>query len=81
MLGFVKKIKKVGNFLKGLGMIFIGLKLMSSSCNDESIKIDTYACTLCKSQVEILSINTIKSIITFKCLNNEKNHGIIKIDN
>ena len=38
MLGFVKKIKKVGNFLKGLGMIFIGLKLMSSSCNDESIK-------------------------------------------
>ena len=55
--------------------------LLTPECNDESIKIDTYACTLCKSQVEILSINTIKSIITFKCLNNEKNHGIIKIDN
>ena len=51
--------------------------LLTPECNDESIKIDTYACTLCKSQVEILSINTIDSKITFKCLNNEKNHGII----
>ena len=38
MLTFIKKIKKIGNFLIGLGMIFVGLKLMSSSCDDESIK-------------------------------------------
>ena len=38
MMSFIKKIKKVGNFIKSLGMIFVGLKLMSSSCNDESIK-------------------------------------------
>ena len=38
MLTFIKKIKKIGNFLVGLGMIFVGLKLMSSSCDDESIK-------------------------------------------
>ena len=38
MISFIKKIKKVGNFIKSLGMIFVGLKLMSSSCNDESIK-------------------------------------------
>ena len=38
ILSFIQKIKKIGNFLKGLGMIFVGLKLMSSSCNDESIK-------------------------------------------
>ena len=38
MMSFIKKIKKIGNFIKSLGMIFVGLKLMSSSCNDESIK-------------------------------------------
>lgn len=38
MMSFIKKIKKVGNLIKSLGMIFVGLKLMSSSCNDESIK-------------------------------------------
>ena len=37
-LTFIKKIIKIGNFLIGLGMIFVGLKLMSSSCDDESIK-------------------------------------------
>ena len=38
MLTFVKKIKKVANLLTGLGMIFVGLKLMSNACNDKSIK-------------------------------------------
>ena len=38
MLSFVKKLKKIANLLTGLGMIFVGLKLMSNACNDESIK-------------------------------------------
>ena len=38
MLSFVKKLKKVSNLLTGLGMIFVGLKLMSSACNDDSIR-------------------------------------------
>ena len=39
MLAFIKKIKKIANLLVGLGMIFVGLKMMSSACNDESIKV------------------------------------------
>ena len=38
MLAFIKRIKKIANLLAGLGMIFVGLKLMSDACNDESIK-------------------------------------------
>ena len=38
MLAFIKRIKKIANLLAGLGMIFVGLKLMSNACNDESIK-------------------------------------------
>jgi Na/Pi-cotransporter len=38
MLSFVKKIKKIANLLTGLGMIFVGLRLMSSACNEQSIK-------------------------------------------
>ena len=38
MLAFIKKIKKIANLFIGLGMIFVGLKIMSSACNDESIK-------------------------------------------
>ena len=38
MLAFIKKIKKIANLMSGLGMIFVGLKLMSSACNDDSIK-------------------------------------------
>ena len=38
MLSFIKKLKKVANLLTGLGMIFVGLKLMSNACNDDSIK-------------------------------------------
>ena len=38
MLAFIKKIKKVANLMVGLGMIFVGLKMMSSACNDDSIK-------------------------------------------
>ena len=38
MLAFIKKIKKIANLLIGLGMIFVGLKIMSSACDDESIK-------------------------------------------
>lgn len=38
MLAFIKRFKKIANLLTGLGMIFIGLKLMSSACDDESIK-------------------------------------------
>ena len=38
MLAFIKKIKKIANLMTGLGMIFVGLKLMSSACNDDSIK-------------------------------------------
>jgi phosphate:Na+ symporter len=38
MLAFVQSIKKIANLLVGLGMIFVGLKLMSDSCNDKSIK-------------------------------------------
>ena len=37
-LAFIKSIKKIANLLTGLGMIFVGLKMMSSACNDESIK-------------------------------------------
>ena len=38
MLAFIKKLKKIANLMSGLGMIFVGLKLMSSACNDDSIK-------------------------------------------
>ena len=38
MMSFAKKVKKIANLLAGLGMIFVGLKLMSDACNDESIK-------------------------------------------
>ena len=38
MMTFVKKVKKIANLLAGLGMIFVGLKLMNDSCNDQSIK-------------------------------------------
>ena len=38
MLAFIKKIKKIANLMVCLGMIFVGLKMMSSACNDESIK-------------------------------------------
>ena len=38
MLAFIKKIKKLANLMVGLGMIFVGLKMMSSACNDDSIK-------------------------------------------
>ena len=38
MLAFIKNIKKLANLLIGLGMIFVGLKIMSSTCDDESIK-------------------------------------------
>ena len=38
MMSFAKKVKKIANLLTGLGMIFVGLKLMSDACNDESIK-------------------------------------------
>jgi len=38
MLAFIKKIKKIANLMTGLGMIFVGLKMMSNACNDDSIK-------------------------------------------
>ena len=38
MLTFIKRIKKIANLMVGLGMIFVGLKMMSSACNDKSIK-------------------------------------------
>ena len=38
MLTFIKRIKKIANLMVGLGMIFVGLKMMSSACNDDSIK-------------------------------------------
>ena len=38
MLTFIKSIKKIANLMVGLGMIFVGLKMMSSACNDDSIK-------------------------------------------
>ena len=38
MLAFIKKFIKMANLLIGLGMVFVGLELMSSSCDNESIK-------------------------------------------
>ena len=38
MLAFIKKFIKIANLLIGLGMVFVGLELMSSSCDNESIK-------------------------------------------
>ena len=38
ILAFIKKIKKVANLMVGLGMIFVGLKMMSQACSDDSIK-------------------------------------------
>ena len=38
MLSLVEKLKKISLLLMGLGMIFVGLKMMSSACDDESIK-------------------------------------------
>ena len=39
MLAFIKSIQKIANLMVGLGMIFVGLKMMSSACNDDSIKV------------------------------------------
>ena len=39
MLSFIKKLKKLANLLIGLGMLFVGLKMMSSACDDESIRV------------------------------------------
>ena len=38
MFTFLEKLKKFGYLLIGLGMIFIGLKIMSNACDDESIR-------------------------------------------
>ena len=38
MLAFIKKIKKIANLMTGLGMIFVGLKMMSNACDDQSIR-------------------------------------------
>ena len=38
LLAFIKKIKKIANLMTGLGMIFVGLKMMSSACDDDSIR-------------------------------------------
>ena len=38
MLAFIRRIKKIANLMTGLGMIFVGLKMMSSACDDQSIK-------------------------------------------
>ena len=38
MLAFIKKFIKIANLLIGSGMVFVGLELMSSSCDNESIK-------------------------------------------
>ena len=38
ILAFIKKIKKIANLMVGLGMIFVGLKMMSQACSDDSIK-------------------------------------------
>ena len=38
MLAFVKKIRKIANLMTGLGMIFVGLKMMSNACDDQSIR-------------------------------------------
>ena len=39
MLAFIKRIKKIANLMTGLGMIFVGLKMMSNACDDDSIRI------------------------------------------
>ena len=41
-------------------------------------KNESYTCTECQSEIEILSIDNEKITITFKCLNNDiqNNHGI-----
>ena len=38
MLAFVRKIRKIAHLMTGLGMIFVGLKMMSSACDDQSIR-------------------------------------------
>jgi phosphate:Na+ symporter len=38
MLTFIKRIKKIANLMVGLGMIFFGLKMMSSSFDDEKVE-------------------------------------------
>ena len=38
MLAFIRKIRKIANLMTGLGMIFVGLKMMSSACDDQSIR-------------------------------------------
>ena len=40
----------------------------------KSIIIDSYTCSYCSIQPEILSINDKDNTITFKCLNNNENH-------
>ena len=38
MLTFIRRVKKIAHLMTGLGMIFVGLKLMSNSCDDDSIR-------------------------------------------
>ena len=53
MLAFIKKIKKIANLLTGLGMIFVGLKLMSGACDDQSIR-DAFSQVLEKLEFPLL---------------------------
>ena len=53
LLAFIKKIKKIANLMTGLGMIFVGLKMMSSACNDDSIK-DSFKNVLQKLEFPLL---------------------------
>ena len=53
MLAFIKKIKKIANLLTGLGMIFVGLKMMSGACDDQSIR-DAFSNILEKLEFPLL---------------------------
>ena len=53
MLAFVKKIKKIANLMTGLGMIFVGLKMMSGACDDDSIR-DAFTDVLEKLEFPLL---------------------------
>ena len=53
MLAFVKKLKKIANLMAGLGMIFVGLKLMSGACDDQSIR-DAFSNVLAKLEFPLL---------------------------
>ena len=75
ILSFIKKLKKIANLLISLGMIFVGLKMMSNACDDKSIR--KYFSHLLKKLEHPLLLELIGVIITAIIQSSSAMSGIV----